>query len=363
MKKSIINRIFAALVVFVFVFSVPSPVCAQPEDDVISVAFLGDSNTWLPLQDDHFLALSEGKHNVVTLNWTVDGSSLSDHYDIWTERIKNPVYKKQVDEWDIVVMNQGALGYGLYPIYKELIDLFGENKAYYQVNCAPFLKSEEGCKIDPDTSFYSPMYPPGIKIMPFYSVKGTVLRNVRAPSNAALLEMKRISLEDWGLTIIMVDPFNFDQTLELNPNDLLWDDQYHPSVLYGYIDALALYCTVFDEPAIEQNNGFLDDEDIPGDTPEEKEAYMLMIKNMVQEMVDLQRLDTGADPGPAHTAGDVNGDSTVNSKDLTRLMKYLSGLQIEVNTPALDVNGDGEVNAKDLIRLMKFLSGADVAVF
>ena len=58
--------------------------------------------------------------------------------------------------------------------------------------------------------------------------------------------------------------------------------------------------------------------------------------------------------------GDINGDNTVNNKDLTRLMKYLSGENVEVIAALLDVNGDGSVNNKDLTRLMKYLAGENV---
>ncbi len=55
--------------------------------------------------------------------------------------------------------------------------------------------------------------------------------------------------------------------------------------------------------------------------------------------------------------GDINGDGMVNSKDLTRLMKLISGEKVEVfGTP--DINGDEAVNSKDLTRLMKIISGA-----
>ncbi len=58
--------------------------------------------------------------------------------------------------------------------------------------------------------------------------------------------------------------------------------------------------------------------------------------------------------------GDFNGDKTINSKDLTRLMKYLAGEDIQINGG--DVTGDGKVNSKDLTRFMKYLAGEDVVL-
>lgn len=58
--------------------------------------------------------------------------------------------------------------------------------------------------------------------------------------------------------------------------------------------------------------------------------------------------------------GDFNGDKQINSKDLTRLMKYLAGEDIQINGG--DVTGDGKVNSKDLTRFMKYLAGEDVVL-
>lgn len=65
-------------------------------------------------------------------------------------------------------------------------------------------------------------------------------------------------------------------------------------------------------------------------------------------------------PNPG-VIGDVNGDKVVNSKDLTRLMKYIAGdpdAKLEGNG---DINDDGKVNSKDLTRLMKIIAGADLS--
>ena len=58
--------------------------------------------------------------------------------------------------------------------------------------------------------------------------------------------------------------------------------------------------------------------------------------------------------------GDANGDGSVNTMDLIRLMKYISGVEVDVAEGAGDVNGDGKVNTMDLIRLMKYINGEDV---
>lgn len=54
-------------------------------------------------------------------------------------------------------------------------------------------------------------------------------------------------------------------------------------------------------------------------------------------------------------AYDVNGDEMVNTKDLTRLMKFIAG--DNVTAASTDINGDGTVNTKDLTRLMKYIAG------
>ena len=57
------------------------------------------------------------------------------------------------------------------------------------------------------------------------------------------------------------------------------------------------------------------------------------------------------------TPGDLNGDGNVNTMDLIRLMKYISGVQVDVAPGSADVNGDGKENTMDLIRLMKLING------
>ena len=71
---------------------------------------------------------------------------------------------------------------------------------------------------------------------------------------------------------------------------------------------------------------------------------------------DTEKLDS-------YIPGDINGDGSLNNKDLTRLFQYLSDWDVEVSEAALDINGDGSVNNKDLTRLFQYLSDWDVEIF
>lgn len=95
---------------------------------------------------------------------------------------------------------------------------------------------------------------------------------------------------------------------------------------------------------------------------------------LTEPSTDAPVTDSDTDTEPPHTApddtdtppqtddikpiiyGDVTGDGRVNAADLVRLMKYISGTDVEIKTVTADVNGDGSINSKDLTRLMKLIS-------
>ena len=54
--------------------------------------------------------------------------------------------------------------------------------------------------------------------------------------------------------------------------------------------------------------------------------------------------------------GDINGDGSVDNKDVVVLFRYVSGFEIEVNEAELDVNRDGSVNNKDITVLFRQLN-------
>ena len=60
--------------------------------------------------------------------------------------------------------------------------------------------------------------------------------------------------------------------------------------------------------------------------------------------------------------GDVNGNGTVNLKDVALLQQYLSGWDVVIVEAASDPNGDGKINLKDVALLQQYLSGWDVVL-
>lgn len=89
----------------------------------------------------------------------------------------------------------------------------------------------------------------------------------------------------------------------------------------------------------------------------EDDIYDLSEHNISCEVID------GMVSVFAGVPGDINGDGSLNTKDLTRLFQYFASWDVEVNEPALDVNGDGKVNNKDLTRLFQYLANWDVELF
>ncbi len=60
--------------------------------------------------------------------------------------------------------------------------------------------------------------------------------------------------------------------------------------------------------------------------------------------------------------GDANGDLEIDSRDLTRLCKYLAEYPVDINLIGADANGDGEIDSRDLTRLSKYLAEYDVVL-
>ena len=60
--------------------------------------------------------------------------------------------------------------------------------------------------------------------------------------------------------------------------------------------------------------------------------------------------------------GDVNGDGTVNGKDVTLIRRYNAGIDEGVHLLAADVNNDGTINGKDVTQIRRYNAGWDVVL-
>ena len=58
--------------------------------------------------------------------------------------------------------------------------------------------------------------------------------------------------------------------------------------------------------------------------------------------------------------GDVNGDKTVNGKDVTLIRRHNAGYEVTLNKLAADVNNDGVINGKDVTLIRRKNAGYDV---
>ena len=59
----------------------------------------------------------------------------------------------------------------------------------------------------------------------------------------------------------------------------------------------------------------------------------------------------------AEFRGDVNGDGSVNAKDVSLMLRHTAGFGVDFDEYAADANADGTVNAKDVTEIMKYIAG------
>ena len=59
----------------------------------------------------------------------------------------------------------------------------------------------------------------------------------------------------------------------------------------------------------------------------------------------------------SYIPGDVNGDDTVDAKDVNLVRRHIAGgYNVTINTYAADVNADGKIDAKDSILLKQAMN-------
>ena len=108
--------------------------------------------------------------------------------------------------------------------------------------------------------------------------------------------------------------------------------------------------TIPNSKAVIGENAFSSDITIAGYDGSTAEAYAK------EHEITFESL--GAEPAePAFTPGDVNGDSSVDLKDVTVMRRALAGWNVTVISEAADVNKDGSFDLKDVVILRRYLAG------
>lgn len=57
--------------------------------------------------------------------------------------------------------------------------------------------------------------------------------------------------------------------------------------------------------------------------------------------------------------GDINGDGTIDLKDVTLVRRLVTGYSVTANKLAADVNGDGEITMKDVVLIRRYVVDAE----
>ena len=70
-------------------------------------------------------------------------------------------------------------------------------------------------------------------------------------------------------------------------------------------------------------------------------------------------IDNGSVTIIDYIPGDINGDGTVDLKDVTLVRRLVTGYSVTANELAADVNGDGEVTMKDVVLIRRYVVDAE----
>ena len=82
------------------------------------------------------------------------------------------------------------------------------------------------------------------------------------------------------------------------------------------------------------------------------------IKNLDDKVVPVKIKSGNITIGSENSiAGDANGDSAVNLKDVIIIRQFVAKWDVDVDTEVADVNNDGVVDLKDVILIRRFIAG------
>ena len=198
-----------------------------------------------------------------------------------------------------------------------------------------------------------------------------------------------VTFKNYDGSVIAVQTYNYGNTVKApaNPERAAdntytytfdgWDKEikavtenaeYTATYKATYIDYTVKFIDYNGSVLSEKTYHYGDEVTVPDDHErEEDEKYTYSFSGWDKEVTEVKGNETYTATYEAtekqqtqFVPGDINGDGSVNNKDVVALFKYVSGGEIAVNDIALDINGDGSVNNKDVVALFKYVSGGDI---
>ncbi len=198
-----------------------------------------------------------------------------------------------------------------------------------------------------------------------------------------------VTFKNYDGSVIAVQTYNYGNTVKApaNPERAAdntytytfdgWDKEikavtenaeYTATYKATYIDYTVKFIDYNGSVLSEKTYHYGDEVTVPDDPErEEDEKYTYSFSGWDKEITEVKGNETYTatyeateKPQTQFVPGDINGDGSVNNKDVVALFKYVSGGEIAVNDIALDINGDGSVNNKDVVALFKYVSGGDI---
>lgn len=251
-------------------------------DEFTYVVFIGNSINGTGNIPTHFEALAnDSKMKVYSFDHSEAALVVKEHYE-WFSSNMHPD-TRIAELADMFIIQEGAGAFPTVGYNEELLNLIGDRSHLPQGFPNGFCYFEGYVEdlmelLGKNKTYYTFTANESIGV---FDEKGT----------DTLLGIKKIFEEQYDLPLVYAsDISQFNKDLGLTEEDT-YPDKLHPTRLMGYCAALALYCSIYDLPAAAQNNGDLKPEDIPGETSAEKDAFMVMLKDTVQDIIDIQQID------------------------------------------------------------------------
>ena len=263
---------------------------AGEADDVITIGFFSDGVTANSGIAEQFAAIAEGRNvEIVDLSFgDANGMALVDR---WLNTGDYAAYKDVIDSLDVIVVTTYNVptNYGRYLRGEEVYQPVGGFPTINEGDDVESIVAGIGSEpYDPNLPKLRELFGADKEYYYFANYDGLNFKKESYDEMAAILaQVKDAFMTEWG--------FNFVTSVgdahmcmgDADHSHYYANDNFTcPNALAGYCSALYLYCEMFSEAATAQNDGALTADAIPGDTAEEDAAFIATLKDSIQSVID-----------------------------------------------------------------------------